>query len=79
LQRVTGQDDAFVEYAAPNPVRRPGLAVMDHYRDTAFYLLATIVAVPLIVLNDVGLLSAFLIAANLALLFAFVLMAWAAA
>jgi hypothetical protein len=56
---------------------------MDHYRDTAFYLtlwyalLATIVAVLLIVLNDVGLASAFLIAANLALLFAFVLMAWA--
>jgi hypothetical protein len=56
---------------------------MDHYRDTAFYLtlwyaiLATIVAVLLIVLHDVGLASAFLIAANLALLFALVLMVWA--
>ena len=49
---------------------------MEHYRDTAFYLtlwyavLATIVAVLLIALNDVGLASALLIAANLALLFA---------
>ena len=56
---------------------------MDHYRDTAFYLtlwyavLATIVAVLLIVLNDVGLANALLIAANLALLFALVLMVWA--
>jgi hypothetical protein len=53
---------------------------MDHYRDTAFYLtlwhavLATIVAVVLIVLNDLGLASSLLIAANLALLFALVLM-----
>jgi hypothetical protein len=53
---------------------------MDHYRDTAFYLtlwhaiLATIVAVLLIALNDLGLASSLLIAANLALLFALVLM-----
>src|SRR5262245_47767240 len=53
---------------------------MDNYRETAFCLtlwyavLATIVAILLIALNDVGLASGLLIAANLALLFALALM-----
>jgi hypothetical protein len=56
---------------------------MDDYRATAFYVaiwyafLAALGAVLLIVLNDVQLAAGLLIAANLALVFAFVLMALA--
>jgi hypothetical protein len=55
---------------------------MDSYRDTAFYLavwyaiLTALGAVLLITLNDVALATGFLIAANVALLFALILMAW---
>jgi hypothetical protein len=56
---------------------------MDGYRDTAFYLalwyavLAALGAILLIALNDVELATAFLIAANAALLFALILIALA--
>jgi hypothetical protein len=55
---------------------------MDSYRDTAFYLavwyafLTALGAVLLISLNDVALPTGLLIAANVALLFALLLMAW---